>query len=105
MGNKNIKNRRLMEERNNIFTVDTVITEGSYIKVTGEYQMPDCLPFKSGDILTEDKYHGHQIYVSFATKDKDGKDGLILDTRSMHPSIKKSLDTIIPGLHLFKIKD
>ena len=94
-----------MEKMNNIFTVDNVITEGSYIKVTGKYLIPEGLPFERGDILTEDKYNGHQIYVSFGTKDKDEKDGLILDTRSMHPSIKKSLDTIIPGLNLFKIED
>lgn len=97
-----------MEKTNNIFTVDSVIEEGSYIKITGEYQLnmiPECLPFKRGDILTEDKYNGHQIYVAFATKDENGKDGLVLDTKSMHPSIKKSLDTIIVGLHLFKIKD
>ena len=97
-----------MEKVNNIFTVDTVIEEGSYIKVTGEYQLsmiPGSLPFERGDILTEDKYHGHQIYVAFATKDENGKDSLTLDTKSMHPSIKKSLDTIIPGLNLFKIED
>ena len=97
-----------MKKINNIFTVDSVTTEDSYIKVTGEYQMnmvPGVLPFETGDILTEDKYHGHQIYVAFATKDENGKDGLILDTKSMHPSIKKSLDKIIPGLHLFKIED
>jgi hypothetical protein len=94
-----------MEKRNNIFTVDSVIEEGSYIKVTGKYLIPEGLPFKRGNILTEDKYNGHQIYVAFATKDENGKDGLILDTKSMHPSIKKSLDTIIAGLHLFKIED
>jgi hypothetical protein len=97
-----------MEKINNIFTVETVALDGSYIVVTGEYQMnmvPGVLPFETGDILTEDKYHGHQIYVAFATKDENGKDGLILDTKSMHPSIKKSLDRIIPGLHLFKIED
>jgi len=94
-----------MEDVNNIFTVDTVIEEGSYIKVTGEYQIPDSSLFKRGDILTEDKYNGHQIYVSFGTKDKDGKDGLILDTRSMHPTIKKPLDAVILGLNLFKIED
>lgn len=98
----------MTEKINNIFTVDTVTTEGNYIKVTGEYQMnmvPGVLPFERGDILTEDKYHGHQIYVALSTKDENGKDGLILDTKSMHPSIKKSLDTIIPGLHLLKIED
>jgi hypothetical protein len=92
-----------MEKINNIFTVDSVIEEGSYIKVTGKYLIPEGLPFERGDILTEDKYNGHQIYVAFATKDKNGKDGLTLDTKSMHLSIKKSLDTIIPGLHLLKI--
>ena len=97
-----------MEKVNNIFTVDTVIEEGNYIKLTGEYQLsmiPGCLPFERGDILTEDKYHGHQIYVAFATKDENGKDGLTLDTKSMHPSIKKSLDKVISGLHLLKIED
>jgi len=94
-----------MEKRNNIFTVDTVIEDGSNIKVTGVYQIPEGSPFERGDILTEDKYHGHQIYVAFATKDDDGKDGLVLDTKSMHPSIEKALDKIIPGLHLLKIED
>ena len=94
-----------MERVNNIFTVDTVITEGSYIKVTGKYLIPTGLPFEKGDILTEDKYNGHQIYVVFATKDEKGNDCLTLDTKSMHPNIKKSLDAIIPGLHLFKIED
>lgn len=94
-----------MEKINNIFTIDTVIEEGSYIKVTGKYLIPEDLPFERGNILTEDKYSGHQIYVAFATKDENGKDGLTLDTKSMHPSIKKSLDTIIPGLHLLKIED
>jgi len=90
---------------NNIFTVETVTEEGSYLKVTGEYQLdmiPEIGPFERGDILTEDKYHGHQIYVVFATKDENGKDGLVLDTKSMHPDIKKPLLTIIPGLHLLK---
>ena len=97
-----------MEILNNIFTVDTVIEEDTYIKITGEYQLsmiPGSLPFKKGDILTEDKYNGHQIYVVFATKDEKGDDCLTLDTKSMHPNIKKSLDAIIPGLHLFKIED
>jgi len=94
-----------MEKVNNIFTVDTVTIDGSYIKLTGVYQIPESSPFERGDILTEDKYNGHQIYVSFGTKDKDGKDGLILDTRSMHPAIKKSLDTVTLGLNLFKIED
>ena len=94
-----------MEKVNNIFTVDTVTIDGSYIKLTGVYQIPESSPFERGDILTEDKYHGHQIYVAFATKDDDGKDGLVLDTKSMHPSIEKALDKIIPGLHLLKIED
>ena len=94
-----------MEKVNNIFTVDTVTIDGSYIKLTGVYQIPESSPFERGDILTEDKYNGHQIYVAFATKDKNGKDGLILDTRSMHPAIKKSLDTVTLGLNLFKIED
>jgi hypothetical protein len=96
-----------MTKLNNIFTVDSVVIEGDYIKVTGKYQevIPGCLPFERGDILTEDKYQGHQIYVSFATKDENGIDGLVLDTKSMHPNIKKPLDTIFPELHLFKIED
>jgi hypothetical protein len=94
-----------MEKINNIFTVDSVIEEDSYIKVTGKYLIPEGLPFERGDILTEDKYHGHQIYVAFATKDENGKDGLTLDTKSMHPSIKKSLDKVSNGLHLLKIED
>jgi hypothetical protein len=94
-----------MEKVNNIFTVDTVIEEGSYIKVTGKYLIPEGLPFERGNILTEDKYSGHQIYIAFATKDENGKDGLTLDTKSMHPSIKKSLDKVSSGLHLLKIED
>ena len=94
-----------MEKINNIFTVDSVIEEDSYIKVTGKYLIPEGLPFERGNILTEDKYNGHQIYVAFAIKDEEGNDCLTLDTKSMHPSIKKSLDTIIPGLNLFKIED
>lgn len=94
-----------MENLNNIFTVDTVIEEGSYIKVTGKYLIPEGLPFERGDILTEDKYNGHQIYVAFVIKDEKGNDCLTLDTRSMHPDIKKSLDTVTLGLNLFKIED
>ena len=94
-----------MEKMNNIFTVDSVIEASSYFFVTGKYLIPEGLPFERGDILTEDKYHGHQIYVAFAIKDEEGNDCLTLDTKSMHPSIKKSLDKIIPGLHLFKIED
>ena len=94
-----------MEKINNIFKVDSVIEEDSYIKVTGKYLIPEGLPFERGNILTEDKYNGHQIYVAFATRDENEKDGLILDTRSMHPSIKKSLDKVSSGLHLLKIED
>jgi hypothetical protein len=94
-----------MEEVKNIFTVDSVITESSYIKVTGEYLISEGLPFERGDILTEDKYNGHQIYVAFATKDENGKDGLTLDTKSGHPSITEPLEKIILGLRLFKIED
>jgi hypothetical protein len=99
-----------MEDVNNIFTVDTVIEEGSYIKVTGEYQIPDSSLFKRGDILTEDKYNGHQIYVSFGTKDENGKDGLVLDNKSMHHTIKKPfseklIKDLKLGIHLFKIED
>ena len=93
---------------NNIFTVEIVTEEGSYIKVTGKYEMdmiPEIGPFERGDILTEDKYHGHQIYVALATKDEDGKDGLVLDTKSGHPSIKKPLLKIVPGLHLLVLKN
>jgi hypothetical protein len=94
-----------MEKVNNIFTVDTVTIDGSYIKLTGVYQIPESSPFERGDILTEDKYNGHQIYVAFVTKDENEKDGLILDTKSMHPAIKKPLDAVILGLNLFKIED
>jgi len=94
-----------MENLNNIFTVDSVIEANGYFFVTGKYLIPTGLPFEKGDILTEDKYNGHQIYVAFATKDENGKDGLTLDTKSMHPSIKKSLDKVSSGLHLLKIED
>jgi hypothetical protein len=95
-----------MEKINNLFTVDSVIEEGSYIKVTGVYQIPEGSPFERGDILTEDKYNGHQIYVSFSGKSADSdKDNLMLDTKSMHPKITKELIDIIPGMMLFKIED
>jgi len=99
-----------MEQRINIFTVDTVIEDGSYIKVTGVYQIPEGSPFERGDILTEDKYNGHQIYVAFATKDENGKDGLVLDDKSRHPTIKKPfseklIKDLKLGIHLFKIED
>jgi hypothetical protein len=99
-----------MEKRNNIFTVDAVIEDGSYIKVTGKYLIPNGLQFEKGDILTEDKYNGHQIYVAFATKDENGKDGLVLDIKSMHPGIKKPfseklIKDLKLGIQLFKIED
>ncbi len=95
-----------MEKMNNIFTVDSVIEEGNYIKVMGEYQIPESLPFERGDILTEDKYNGHQIYVNFSGKNiESGKYSLILDTKSMHPKVTKELMDIIPGMMLFKIED
>jgi len=99
-----------MEDLNNIFTVDTVTIDGSYIKLTGVYQIPESLPFERGDILTEDEYHGHQIYVAFVTKDENGKDGLVLDNKSMHPTIKKPfseklIKDLKLGIHLFKIED
>ena len=99
-----------MEKRINIFTVNSVKKEGSYIKVTGVYQIPEGSLFERGDILTEDKYHGHQIYVAFATKDDNGKDGLVLDTKSMHPGIEKPfseklIKDLKLGIHLFKIED
>jgi hypothetical protein len=99
-----------MEKRINIFTVNSVKKEGSYIEVTGVYQIPEGSLFERGDILTEDKYHGHQIYVAFATKDENGKDGLILDNRSIHPGIEKPfseklIKDLKLGIHLFKIED
>ena len=99
-----------MEKRINIFTVDTVIEDGSYIKITGVYQIPESSLFERGDILTEDTYNGHQIYVAFATRDENGKDGLVLDNKSMHPTIKKPfseklIKELKLGIHLFKIED
>ena len=99
-----------MEKRKNIFTIEGVIEDDSYIKVTGVYQIPEGSPFERGDILTEDKYHGHQIYVAFATKDKNGKDGLVLDNKSMHPTIKKPfseklIKDLKLGIHLLKTED
>jgi hypothetical protein len=93
-----------MEKRINIFTVDTVIEDGSYIKVTGVYQIPEGSPFERGDILTEDKYNGHQICVAFVTKDENGNDCLTLDTRSMHDTIILLLKNLYSGLNLFKIE-
>ena len=94
-----------MERVNNIFTVDSVIEANGYCFVTGKYLIPTGLSFEKGDILTEDKYNGHQIYVVFATKDEKGNDCLTLYTKSIHSNIEKSLDVIIPGLNLFKIED
>ena len=96
-----------MEKINNIFTVDTVITEGSYIKVTGKYLIPEGLPFERGNILTEDKYNGHQIYVSFSGTNTNFEQSLILDNASQHPDIKKPfteklLKDLELGLHLLK---
>ena len=93
---------------NNIFTITTATEEGSYIKVTGKYQLsmiPEVTPFKRGDILTEDKYHGHQIYVSFSGKTETEEDYLILDNVSQHPDIKKPfteklLKDLELGIHL-----
>ena len=93
-----------MERVNNIFTVDSVIEEGSYIKVTGKYLIPNGLQFEKGDILTEDKYNGHQICVAFVTKDENGNDCLTLDTRSMHDTIILLLKNLYSGLNLFKIE-
>ena len=95
---------------NNIFTVETVTEEGSYLKVTGEYQLdmiPEIGPFERGDILTEDKYHGHQIYVSFSGTNTNSEHILILDNASQHPEVKKPftekvLKDLELGLHLFK---
>lgn len=96
---------------NNIFTIKAVTKrEGSYVQVTGTYQLdmlPEATPFERGDILTEDKYHGHQIYVSFSGINTDGEHSLILDNASQHPDIKKPftekvLKDLELGLHLFK---
>ena len=95
----------------NIFTVKAVIKrEDNYVHVTGEYQLdmlPETTHFERGDILTEDKYHGHQIYVSFSGTNANGEQSLILDNASQHPDIKKPftekvLKDLELGLHLFK---
>jgi hypothetical protein len=96
----------------NIFTIKAVTKkEGSYVQVTGNYQydviMPEIPHFERGDILTEDRYHGHQIYVSFSGKTEAGEDYLILDNASQHPKVKKPftekvLKDLELGLHLFK---
>ena len=95
----------------NIFTIKAVTKrEGNYVYVTGEYQLsmiPEIKHFERGDILTEDKYHGHQIYVSFSGKTENGEDYLILDNASQHPDIKKPfteklLKDLELGLHLLK---
>jgi len=96
----------------NIFTIKAVTKrESSYVQVTGTYQFDDTMPeiphFERRDILTEDKYHGHQIYVSFSGKTENGEDYLILDNASQHPDIKKPfteklLKDLELGLHLLK---
>ena len=95
----------------NVFTIKAVTKrEGNYIYVTGEYRwymLPETTYFERGDILTEDKYHGHQIYVSFSGKTEDREDYLILDNASQHPDVKKPfteklLKDLELGLHLFK---
>lgn len=97
---------------NNIFTIKAVTKrEDNYVHVTGTYQFDDTMPeiphFERGDILTEDKYHGHQIYVSFSGTNANGEQSLILDNASQHPDIKKPfteklLKDLELGLHLFK---
>lgn len=96
----------------NIFRIKAVTKrEGNYVQITGTYQFDDTMPeiphFERGDILTEDKYHGHQIYVSFSGKTEDREDYLILDNASQHPEVKKPfteklLKDLELGLHLFK---
>ena len=95
----------------NIFTIKAVTKrEDNYVHVTGEYQLdmlPEVTHFERGDILTEDKYHGHQIYVSFSGTNANGEQSLILDNASQHPDIKKPftekvLKDLELGLHLLK---
>lgn len=95
----------------NIFTIKAVTKiEDNYVHVTGEYQLdmlPEVTHFERGDILTEDKYHGHQIYVSFSGTNTNFEQSLILDNASQHPDIKKPfteklLKDLELGLHLFK---
>jgi hypothetical protein len=96
---------------NNIFTIKAITKrEDTYVQVTGTYQLdmlPEATHFERGDILTEDKYNGHQIYVSFSGTNTDGEHTLILDNASQHPDIKKPftekvLKDLELGLHLFK---
>jgi len=96
---------------NNIFTIKAITKrEDTYVQVTGTYQLdmlPEATHFERGDILTEDKYNGHQIYVSFSGTNTDGEHTLILDNTSQHPDIKKPftekvLKDLELGLHLFK---
>jgi hypothetical protein len=96
---------------NNIFTIKAVIMkEGSYVHVTGEYQLsmiPEIPHFKRGDILTEDKYNGHQIYVSLSGETETGENYLVLDNASQHPDIKKPfteklIKDLELGIHLLK---
>lgn len=97
----------------NIFTIKNVTKrEDNYVYVTGEYSwhthmLPETTYFERGDILTEDRYHGHQIYVSLSGKTEAGEDYLILDNASQHPEVKKPftekvLKDLELGLHLFK---
>lgn len=96
---------------NNIFTIKAVIMkEGSHVHVTGEYQLsmiPEIPHFKRGDILTEDKYNGHQIYVSLSGETETGENYLVLDNASQHPDIKKPfteklIKDLELGIHLLK---
>jgi hypothetical protein len=96
----------------NIFTIKAVTKkEGNYVHITGTYQFDETMPeiphFERGDILTEDKYHGHQIYVSFSGTNTNSEHILILDNASQHPEVKKPftekvLKDLELGLHLFK---
>ncbi len=92
----------------NIFTIKAVTKiEDNYVHVTGEYQLAEATHFERGDILTEDKYHGHQIYVSFSGTNTNFEQSLILDNASQNPNIKKPfteklLKDLELGLRLFK---
>ena len=87
----------------NMFKVTSVSYDSTYIKVEGEYMIPEASPFEREDILTEDKYTGHQIMVSFSVKNDTGNLGLILDTRSMHPKVVNSMTEIKVGTILYPI--
>ena len=91
-------------------------TNPNYITVLGE---EDAIfkqafgPIQHGDILTEDKYNGHQIFVSSIITTKDNEYGLLLDNKSMHPKCIKPFEKIsttvekgmslMPGIHLMRI--